>query len=410
MPDFLFKQNDTGPSPLIALTDADGVLIDLAGATVRFHMVNAATGEMKVDRVINLLANTVYTANASTNTLTASEHGLINGDTVFIANVGGLPPSPLAVDTVYYVVNRTDDTLQLATSAGGSAVDLLDTGTGVQALVTGRVRFDPIAGDTDTAGDYLAECQVTFPDGSELTFPNDKQLSITIIPSLDAPVPDDGIGRGYPTLPDVKAFLSDAGVTDLSDATIQFQLERTIGLWEERTHLQPYLVEPSQTVRMDAPNGRFLDLTQPFLEITEVKTGVSATQTGIVRTLDTDYLPVYFKRGRLTCIVALDFGFLAGARSSVEITGTPGVVDSVPAEVFLAILEEAARKCLLTRQTSSAGLVAAGQVKAITQGPVKTEYTTGAEGASSSASMSRPVVWQTDFDEIVRLWRLPQAS
>lgn len=45
---FSIKQNDTGPSLLVTLKDGDGNVINLTGATVRFHMVDLS-GNTKVD-------------------------------------------------------------------------------------------------------------------------------------------------------------------------------------------------------------------------------------------------------------------------------------------------------------------------------------------------------------------------
>jgi hypothetical protein len=50
---------------------------------------------------------------------------------------------------------------------------------------TGLVKYAPIAADTDTAGDYLAEWQVVFGDGSKRTFPNPGYRSVTITADLD---------------------------------------------------------------------------------------------------------------------------------------------------------------------------------------------------------------------------------
>ncbi len=75
-----------------------------------------------------------FTADANTDTLTAQGHGLSDGDTVQLYNSGGKLPAGLDASTTYYVVNAATDTLQLATIAGGAAVDITDTGSGIHYL------------------------------------------------------------------------------------------------------------------------------------------------------------------------------------------------------------------------------------------------------------------------------------
>lgn len=76
---------------------------------------------------------TTFTADDTNDTITAVNHGLFNGDLVALTTTDTLP-DPLAVGTDYYVINRTDDTLQLATTANGSAIDVTDTGTGTHSI------------------------------------------------------------------------------------------------------------------------------------------------------------------------------------------------------------------------------------------------------------------------------------
>ena len=51
-----------------------------------------------------------------------------------VSNTGGALPAPLDANGNYYVISSTADTFQLAQTAGGSAIDLTDTGTGTHFL------------------------------------------------------------------------------------------------------------------------------------------------------------------------------------------------------------------------------------------------------------------------------------
>lgn len=58
-------------------------------------------------------------------------HNLKNGDKIVFANAqSDTLPDPLSIITTYYVRDRTGTTFKVATSAGGAAVDILDTGIG----------------------------------------------------------------------------------------------------------------------------------------------------------------------------------------------------------------------------------------------------------------------------------------
>lgn len=70
------------------------------------------------------------TFSAANNTCTHNTHGLSNGDTVRFYNVGGGLPTELVSGTVYYVVEKDTNTFKMATTSGGSAIDLTGAGTG----------------------------------------------------------------------------------------------------------------------------------------------------------------------------------------------------------------------------------------------------------------------------------------
>lgn len=75
-----------------------------------------------------------FTVNTTTNVVTAPGHALIAADPVRLSNSGGALPGGLAVDTDYYPVNILGSTLQLAATAGGTAIDITSAGTGVHFL------------------------------------------------------------------------------------------------------------------------------------------------------------------------------------------------------------------------------------------------------------------------------------
>ena len=105
---FYLKQNDTAPSIRATLKDGSGSVIDLTGASVRFHMKDLS-GTVKIDTAATII-------------------------------------SP-------------------ATS--------------------GIVQYNWTGSDTDTAGTYYAEFEVTYSDSSIESFPNDENIGILITKELN---------------------------------------------------------------------------------------------------------------------------------------------------------------------------------------------------------------------------------
>lgn len=88
---------------------------------------------------VNYIAGRVvgFTANASTDLISAPGHGFSDDDDVLLSNSGGEDgalPAGLAIETVYYVIDATTDTLKLSLAQGGGAVDITDTGTGAHYI------------------------------------------------------------------------------------------------------------------------------------------------------------------------------------------------------------------------------------------------------------------------------------
>lgn len=76
-----------------------------------------------------------FTANATTDIITATSHGLSNGNRVLLDSTTTLPAA-LSAHTIYYVISATTNTFQVSTTVGGSAVNITDTGTGTHSFYT----------------------------------------------------------------------------------------------------------------------------------------------------------------------------------------------------------------------------------------------------------------------------------
>ncbi|HVW19103.1 MAG TPA: hypothetical protein VHB30_12730 [Solirubrobacteraceae bacterium] len=85
---------------------------------------------------------------ASPGVVTLSDHGLHDGEKVFLTTTGALPTG-LSANTIYYVVAATTDTFELSATRGGDAIDTTGSQTG-----THHVFFCPYGlGDGSTTFD-----------------------------------------------------------------------------------------------------------------------------------------------------------------------------------------------------------------------------------------------------------------
>jgi hypothetical protein len=78
-----------------------------------------------------------FTAVAATDVCTAATHGFLTGDAVQVTTSNALPAG-LVISTTYYVIKIDANTFKLATTpsnaAAGTAIDITNTGTGVQSV------------------------------------------------------------------------------------------------------------------------------------------------------------------------------------------------------------------------------------------------------------------------------------
>lgn len=73
-------------------------------------------------------------------TLTSTAHGFVTDQALTLV-VEGTLPAPLLTSVTYYARSVTANTLKLSLSAGGAAIDLLDTGSGVRQLQADPARY-----------------------------------------------------------------------------------------------------------------------------------------------------------------------------------------------------------------------------------------------------------------------------
>lgn len=88
--------------------------------------------DTKFYRAYQNLHRQEFTANATTDVITAAAHGLANGETVRFK--GADLPAGLTQVTIYYVRDVTTDTFKVSATAGGSAVNITDAGSGVMTI------------------------------------------------------------------------------------------------------------------------------------------------------------------------------------------------------------------------------------------------------------------------------------
>lgn len=79
-------------------------------------------------------SSTTFTADDSTDVITANGHGLVDGNKVMVSNSGGGLPGGLTTNTVYYVISSTTNTFQLSATEGGSAINMSSAGTGTHSF------------------------------------------------------------------------------------------------------------------------------------------------------------------------------------------------------------------------------------------------------------------------------------
>jgi len=74
--------------------------------------------------------------NITTNTITSTAHGLVNGAQLNYNNAAGTSITGLTSGSDYFVINKTVNTFQLALTSGGDAIDISGTGNNSQTFAS----------------------------------------------------------------------------------------------------------------------------------------------------------------------------------------------------------------------------------------------------------------------------------
>lgn len=246
--------------------------------------------------------------------------------------------------------------------------------------------------DANTVGYYEAE--ITLSTGAG--FERGKQYRVRKLATVDG---SDGIAidtfaighgqtsfsalAGWPTLEDVQARYDDLRLTAPADDTITAALNACVSAWEQKTDYHPFLADADDTTWLFQPDDLcLLDFGVDggpggFISITSVTVGVTyANPTGIELVAGRDYL----LKPANAANRSRPYTYLTGKRveydageASIEVIGRAGFAETVPADVWEAVL-----RCVMAMLLPSQGIAISGGYERITELDTTVQY--GAQG------------------------------
>jgi hypothetical protein len=106
---------------------------NLGGLSARtnYYVANAAANTISLSTSRNI---TSWTTDLGADTLTKTAHGLNNDTPVLLYDIGNGLPGPLAAGTVYYIINKAANTIQLSATSGGALIDIVGANVAVGLL------------------------------------------------------------------------------------------------------------------------------------------------------------------------------------------------------------------------------------------------------------------------------------
>lgn len=123
---------------VISATTNTFQISETSGGSVRTLGTGNGNGSFAIKRLnsYSLPRRITVTLREASNKAELNDHGLSNGDRIYFTSI--TTTTGISTLTTYYVVNKTLNDFQLATSVGGSAIDLLTgDGSGILILTSG---------------------------------------------------------------------------------------------------------------------------------------------------------------------------------------------------------------------------------------------------------------------------------
>lgn len=138
------------PGAKIYMTDAGNIFKFGQNLGAPFTILNVymdGSGNFSFDTTLSAVptrqtSSTVTITNASPGVVSWSSNGLANGTPICFTTTGTLP-TPLATSTPYYVVNTATNTLQVALTVGGAAINTTTAGSGTHTAYGNPLSFRP---------------------------------------------------------------------------------------------------------------------------------------------------------------------------------------------------------------------------------------------------------------------------
>jgi hypothetical protein len=126
------KYYHNGGTAIAGLTNAASYYPGQVSANA-FRLYNTAARGTNAVATMTIATTAV---NTTTNVITSTAHGLVNGAELNYSNQGGTTITGLTSGNDYFVVNKTNDTFQLALTLGGNAIDISGTGNNSQTFAS----------------------------------------------------------------------------------------------------------------------------------------------------------------------------------------------------------------------------------------------------------------------------------